>query len=175
MINCIFSEDKAYRYLLTRRFNEKSEAEKRFVNFIMLNPSTADEVNNDPTIERCCQRAKRWGYDGLHVTNLFAYRSTEPANLKLINDPVGPENDYHIRSIAKDSELVICGWGSSAKVKKLIDKRAEIVKRWFWFDEINTHYLKISEASGHPWHPLYLSYELSPQKWDLWQSESVYQ
>src|SRR5581483_9586135 len=96
-----------YRYSLARFFGDGG-----VVNFIMLNPSTADAETDDPTIRRCLGFAKAWGYGTLVVTNLFAYRATDPAELAKAGDPVGPDNDTRLWSEAQLSDLVVCAWGN---------------------------------------------------------------
>jgi hypothetical protein len=87
-----FSIDRRYRYALWRVWDH----DENLYNFLLLNPSSADEATNDPTIERCERRARRWGFGGLIVTNLFALCATDPAGLHRITDPIGPENDAAI-------------------------------------------------------------------------------
>lgn len=72
--NAILSEDRKYRYVLSRIWDES----KPMVMIIGLNPSTADETKNDPTIIRCIDFAKSWGYGGVYMLNLFAFRATLP-------------------------------------------------------------------------------------------------
>jgi hypothetical protein len=84
-----FSPCRKYRYTLTRTW----VPDLPLINFVMLNPSTADEVVNDPTVERCERRARMWNCGGLIVTNIFAWRSTDPDELRRVADPVGPDKD----------------------------------------------------------------------------------
>ena len=98
-----------YRYSLTRKW----EAWKGTVNFIMLNPSTADAQEDDPTIRRCIGFAKAWGYGGIVVTNLFAYRATNPKELKKVDKPFGEHNHlYQLEAAVISSELTVCAWGA---------------------------------------------------------------
>lgn len=90
--DAILSEDRKYRYILSRTWDET----KPTVLFIGLNPSTADENEDDPTIRRCIIFAKSWGYGGLIMANLFAFRTTNPQGLYSEKNPVGSENDYYI-------------------------------------------------------------------------------
>ena len=87
-----FSVDRRYRYALRRVWDRS----RGVCNFLLLNPSIADEVTNDPTSVRCERRARRWGFGGLIVTNLFALCATDPAGLRRVADPTGPENDAAI-------------------------------------------------------------------------------
>lgn len=88
----IFSPCREYRYTLYREWAPGDKV----VMFIGLNPSTADEVNNDPTVRRCINYAKQWGYTGMYMTNIFAYRATDPNVMKAHPEPVGAENDHYL-------------------------------------------------------------------------------
>ena len=99
-----FSVDRRYRYALWRVWDRS----RGVCNFLLLNPSIADEVTNDPTSERCERRARRWGFGGLIVTNLFALCATDPAGLRRVADPIGPENDAAILEAAR-----VRGWSSA--------------------------------------------------------------
>jgi hypothetical protein len=151
-----FSADQLYRYLLWRIWNSGSPA--RLLLLLMLNPSTAGEVVNDPTVERGERRARMLGYDGLLVANIFAYRATDPAALKTATDPVGPENDLHIITAANRAALIVCAWGAHGKLRG----RAGAVLGLL--DGYPLHYLKLTK-DGEPSHPLYLPYNLEPQLW----------
>ena len=105
----MLSEDRVYRYWLRRHVADRAGGAS--VNFIMLNPSSADETNDDPTIRRCIGFARAWGYDRLDVTNLFAYRATKPVHLYAAPDPVGPGNDGHLLRVAQDAAVVVAAWG----------------------------------------------------------------
>ncbi len=89
---------KAYRYALWRRWSDAPP-----VLFVMLNPSTADESQDDPTIRRCISFAKQWGHGGIIVGNLFAFRSPYPNDLQTAADPIGPENNLWLERLAKQS------------------------------------------------------------------------
>lgn len=119
----ILSEDRTYRYTLYREWNPK----KAMVMIIGLNPSTADEHSDDPTIRRCIQFAKDWGFGRLMMVNLFAIRGTDPKILKEVPDPIGPENDLYLQKMAHESQLIIGAWGTlgtylnrNTAVKKLL-------------------------------------------------------
>lgn len=105
----VLSDDREYRYRLWRTW----DVSKPTLAFVMLNPSTADESEDDPTIRRCLGYAKDWGYGKLVVGNLFALRSTDPDNLREHEQPVGPENDAHLREICDDAEKVVAAWGAN--------------------------------------------------------------
>jgi len=106
--DAVFSDCRKYRYALWRRW----EMEHPLILFIGLNPSTADETKNDPTIRRCINFAKDWGYGGVMIANLFAFRSTSPEIMKQQKDPIGKENDLWIGKLANASKLVIAAWGN---------------------------------------------------------------
>ena len=140
------SECGLYRYSLWRQWGPGP-----ICTFIMLNPSTADAVEDDPTIRRCVGFAKREGCGGILVENLFAFRATKPADMIAADDPVGPENDTRIRvamrMAARHDWPVIAAWGAH----KFAEKRgAEIAS---WYDDLKC--LKKSK-SGAPGHPLYI-------------------
>ncbi|TVQ33793.1 MAG: DUF1643 domain-containing protein [Wenzhouxiangella sp.] len=125
--------------------------------FIGLNPSTADARNNDPTIRRCIGFARDWGYGGLVVTNLFAFRATYPTDLKAASDPVGPRNDAWIRRMAGQVDTIVAAWGNhgawldrSTIVRRMLDGRLRCIKL---------------NAAGEPAHPLYLPAGLTPKDW----------
>ena len=79
--------------------------------FVLLNPSTADAEQNDPTLRRCIGFARHWGFGTLEVVNLFAYRTPHPAALRLARDPVGPDNDRHLLAALGRAELLVTAWG----------------------------------------------------------------
>lgn len=102
-----------YRYLLTRSC-EVENPERGTALFVMLNPSTADEDMDDPTVRRCRGFARDWSCNGLTVANLYALRSTNPRKLWHHDDPVGPENDEHLKRLAQEYVDVVCAWGANA-------------------------------------------------------------
>lgn len=145
-----FSACRTYRYSLWRQWGEEG---KHYVMFICLNPSTADEVNNDGTVERCMAFARFWGYDAMCMVNLFAYCTTDPYYLLRASEPVGQDNDKTIKRWAADAKLVVAAWGTKgthqgrdAQVKALVP---------------HLHCLRLTK-DGHPSHPLYLPSNLKP-------------
>jgi len=152
-----FSTCNRYRYALWRTWSESDHA----CLFLMLNPSTADESVNDPTVERCQRYAQGWGYGGLVVCNLFAFRATDPALMKQEEDPAGPENDAAILDAARRCGIVVCAWGNHGSHLG----RAKTVVSMLMADDIELHALKIT-GEGHPGHPLYLKKDLTPVVWD---------
>src|SRR5438094_9798340 len=104
----VFSKCRRWRYLLWRRWDEKRPS----ANFLMLNPSTADETQLDPSCTRARDYAARWGFGGLLVTNIFAWRATDPEQMKAARDPVGRGNDRAILRAAREAAIVVCAWGN---------------------------------------------------------------
>jgi len=141
-----------YRYSLWRIWDES----KAYVIFIGLNPSTADAVEDDPTIRRCIKFAESWGFGGIHMMNLFAYRSPEPKKMKQAIDPIGPENDRWLQTLSEKTNTVIAAWGNHGTFK---NRSQEVMKLL-----PNLHYLKLN-SSGEPSHPLYLKADLKPIKY----------
>ena len=93
----IFSGCRTYRYTLWRSWDR----DKGDVMFIGLNPSTADETLNDPTVRRCINYAKSWGYGGIYMANMFAFRATDPKEMKQAKDPIGYRNDFWLMDMAQ--------------------------------------------------------------------------
>jgi hypothetical protein len=151
-----FSPCRKFRYTLWRIWGKQPP-----LMFCCLNPSTADEVNNDPTVERCERRARMWGYGGLLVTNIFALRSTDPKALYECDDPIGPENDAAIPACAKQAGMVICAWGSHGQYLG----RGNQVRTMLESEGIALHYLKLSANTGMPGHPLYIGMAVEPKLW----------
>ena len=126
----------------------------------MLNPSTADELKLDPTCSRARDYAERWGYGALLVTNVFAWRATDPAAMKAVEDPVGPENDAAIAQAARTASLVVCAWGNHGAHLERSARVVSLLKR----SGVRLHALRVN-GSGEPAHPLYLPRALQPLRW----------
>lgn len=148
----IFSYDRVYRYVLWRRWDKA----KNYAVFIGLNPSTADEKEDDPTIRRCIRFASDWGFGGLAMINLFGFRATDPADMKSATDPVGPLNDRHINTVIDRAGIVIAAWGTHGSFRN----RGSIVRSMV----AGLHVLKLTK-NGYPAHPLYLPKTLKPIRW----------
>ena len=148
----VFSPCRRYRYALWRKWDARRPA---YALFIGLNPSTADEVTDDPTLRRCVGFAKAWGYDAVCVANLFALRETDPAELKKHPEPVGDDNDRWLKALARSAEVVIAAWG----VHGGFMGRDRAV-RCMLAGKLS--YLALSKG-GQPRHPLYLPKGLRPQ------------
>lgn len=152
----IYSDCETYRYSLTRIWDEEG---KRAL-FIMLNPSTATEVQNDPTVERCERRARALGFGAFRVLNIFAYRATDPRDMRAAPDPVGPGNDAAIRDSLAWADQIICAWGTHGAHLE----RGPAVERMLRAANVPLFHLGLSKA-GHPKHPLYIGYAVQPEAW----------
>ena len=149
-----FSPCRRWRYLLWRRW----DASKPVANFLMLNPSTADEVKLDPTCSRARNYAEHWGFGSLYVTNIFGWRATDPEEMKAAEDPVGPGNDAAIVRAAKEADLVVCAWGNHGSHQE----RSKQIRRLLQGQKLHT--LRLN-ANGEPAHPLYLPARLRAVSW----------
>lgn len=151
-----FSECGRYRYTLTRRWDAGAPAL-----FIMLNPSTATATQDDPTIRRCIGYARDWGFAGLTVLNLYAYRATDPRELWKVDNPVGPGNDNYLVKHLKEAWLneapAIAAWGAHARP----DRVAAVMRM------PHTRRLQAlgTTKAGAPRHPLYMPKTAEPQLW----------
>ncbi len=152
----IYSECERFRYSLTRVWEPSGDR----VLFIMLNPSTATEVQNDPTVERCERRARALGYGAFRVCNIFAWRETDPAKMRRAEDPVGAANDAAILEACDWADAIVCAWGSHGEhldrgraVETLVRGTGRTVTS-----------LGLTKA-GHPKHPLYIAYSEQPRVW----------
>ncbi|WP_374440453.1 DUF1643 domain-containing protein [Epilithonimonas sp.] len=155
--DALISECGKYRYSLSRVWDDS----KPSVLFIMLNPSTADAYDDDPTIRRCNGFAKSWGYGGLIVCNLFAYRSKDPRELLKVKNPQGNENITYLEYYANFSEKIICAWGNESILKRIPNQRH--IVEFIYQQKSKVHYLELSK-NGTPKHPLYLKKDLIPIK-----------
>ncbi len=154
----VYSDCESYRYSLSRVW----DARGKHVLFVMLNPSTATEVQNDPTVERCERRARALGFGSFTVTNIFAWRDTDPRKMKAATDPIGPENDTAILEASERADQIIAAWGThgahlarGAAVTTLLSNLGKPL-----------YHLGLSKA-GHPKHPLYIAYSEQPQLWEI--------
>ncbi|WP_299371434.1 DUF1643 domain-containing protein [uncultured Tateyamaria sp.] len=152
----IYSDCERYRYSLTRIWDPDGPR----VNFVMLNPSTATEVQNDPTVERCERRARTLGFGSFAVTNIFAWRDTDPKAMRAAPDPIGPGNDAAIHDRAAWADQVIAAWGTHGAHLN----RGHAVSTLLRDTGKPLFHLGLSKA-GHPKHPLYLPYTQQPEPW----------
>jgi hypothetical protein len=147
MTGAVISPCGTYRYQLVRRWGQSASAV-----FIMLNPSTADAVQDDPTIRRCVGFAKREACGGIIVVNLFGLRSPDPAALIRHADPVGPANDTHIlASVGSGASVVIAAWGAHS----FAAERAHKVHALLTAQRVKLLCLGLTQE-GYPRHPLYV-------------------
>ncbi len=153
----VYSPCESYRYLLTRVW----DAQGPRALFVMLNPSTATEFQNDPTVERCERRARALGFGAFRVTNIFAYRATDPKVMRAQADPVGPENDAAIRDSALDwADRIICAWGTHGAHLTRGPQVAALLRA----TGKPLFTLGLTQ-DGHPKHPLYIGYDRQPEPW----------
>lgn len=136
---------RTYRYALWRTWQRQGHSNQ--VMFIGLNPSTADENEDDPTIRRCIRFAKDWGYSGLIMTNAFAFRATKPKTMLTALDPIGCRNDDALRRYTAKAELIVAAWGNHCPSER--EKEVCSV--------INREIMCLGKTkAGKPRHPLYL-------------------
>lgn len=176
----IFSPCRKYRYTLWRDWmDDVMELEEHrnnktamYVQFIGLNPSTADETLDDPTIRRCIDFAKRWGFGAMCMTNLFAFRATDPDVMKAAKLPIGEasfcaynvgnmafaeRNDAHIYGVANGAGLIVAAWGNDGSHLGRSSYVLDMLKR----HKFSPHHLGLTQ-SGEPKHPLYLRSDTKP-------------
>ena len=152
-----YSDCEAYRYSLTREWDPTGPRAA----LVMLNPSTATERQNDPTVERCERRARTLGFGAFRVLNIFAWRATDPRDMRAAADPVGPENDAAILSAASWAGQVICAWGTHGAH---LDRGPEVERMLRRAAGGKLCHLGLSKH-GHPRHPLYIGYAVQPVPW----------
>ena len=141
-----------WRYQLRRVWDPLSP----LVAFVGLNPSTADETHDDPTVRRCIGFARRWGYGGLIMTNAFGFRATDPRDMLVAADPVGPDNDRHLRAVAAEAPLVVAAWGARGAFQGRSAQVAGMLGE-LWA-------LALTKR-GEPRHPLYVRGDVERITW----------
>ncbi|EYS89479.1 hypothetical protein CF68_33090 [Cupriavidus sp. SK-4] len=150
--SAVISDCGAFRYHLERRWGPAKP-----MLFVMLNPSTADASEDDPTIRKCVGFAERHGSESVEVVNLFAFRATDPRELKRAGYPVGPDNHRHIRlaaaSVARRGGLAVCAWGANGRGLGAVQVVTELLRQ----GGLPLHAL-FQLADGTPAHPLMLPY-----------------
>jgi hypothetical protein len=171
--DAVLSPCGTYRYRLTRLWDETLP----MLGWIMLNPSTADASVDDPTIRKCIGFAKRGGFGSIVVTNLFAFRATDPKELKRraprkraakgerardMSEIVGPNNDAHILAAVHEALRTVCAWGSHGAFGGRDRDVLLMLKREGVFDGWDRGWITRLDVTqdGDPRHPLYLKYEL---------------
>ena len=150
----VWSPCRKYRYTLWRVFSEYPP--KNFMAVIGLNPSTATELEDDPTVNRCWKLAKREGFDAFCMLNIFALRSTDPQQLYKSADPIGAENDRWIIEVTQQADIVVAAWG----VHGAFQYRGRDVRQMI----LDLKCLGITKH-GHPRHPLYLRKDVEIIQW----------
>jgi len=152
----VYSTCLRYRYTLTRTWDGDGPR----LLWVMLNPSTATERLNDPTIERCERRTRALGYGAMRIVNLFAWRATRPADLRAAADPEGPANARALTAGARWADAALCAWGThgarggagAAAIGRLAATGTPLLTLGLTKD-------------GHPRHPLYVAYAEAPRPW----------
>lgn len=134
-----------FRYHLSRTW----DASLPRLCFVMLNPSTADHLRDDPTVKKCIAIAHHQGFGGIDVVNVFAFRSASPVLLSLAEDPVGPENDQHLRTVLAKAQRVVVAWGAHAIPAERLTQVRSIVR-----DSGHEPYCLRRTKDGQPCHPL---------------------
>ncbi len=147
--SAVFSECRKYRYSLKRIWDDQ----KPYVLFIGLNPSTADEESDDDTLTRCIDYAMRWGFGGVAMGNLFAFKETDRHAMLRQELPVGDENDQWLQKLAADAGMVVAAWGNDGANMGRSSQVSALIP--------NLHCLKVN-ATGEPSHPLYQKKILEP-------------
>lgn len=147
--DAVLSECRKYRFALWRIWDES----KPYAMIIGLNLSTADETEDDPTVKRCIEFARSWGYGGLCMANLFAFRATMPTDMFTASDPIGVENDKWLIKLAKSAGVVVAAWGNNGTYLSRSKEVIQLIP--------DLHCLKMNKT-GEPAHPLYLKATLRP-------------
>jgi hypothetical protein len=150
--SAVFSPCRTWRYALARRWAPDGQP----VMFVALNPSTADETLDDPTVRRCIGFAKRWGFPAMLMLNAFALRSTDPRALYSAADPVGPENDTWLLAMRQTAARCVVCWGAHGA---LLDRGTEVVQL------VAPVFSFGFTKDGFPKHPLYLPNNADLVEW----------
>ena len=145
----IISKCQKYRYSLWRIWDR----DKELVLFIGLNPSIADSEKDDPTVRRCIEYVKSWGYGGLYMANLFALRSRNPDNILKNKNPIGANNDKHIQELLEKTNFHLVAWGDKGNI---CNRNKEVLSM------IKKPYCLALTKKGNPRHPLYAKKNSDP-------------
>ena len=152
----VYSNCERYRYSLSRTHLKA----KRSLLFILLNPSTATELINDPTVSRCQRRAELLGFEAFTICNLFAFRTKNPNTLKSYPKPVGPENITMIKENIILADQVLCAWGNNGTHLNQAQNILSIIKTF----GVRAYHLGLTK-NNQPRHLLYIDYKQRPEKW----------
>lgn len=160
-MSAVISDCGRYRYRLERQ----TIAPSGTILWIMVNPSTADASNDDPTIRKVVGFSKLMGFNRIVVGNLFAYRATDVRELKHVADPIGPDNNYHLDDMIAWADKIMFAWGPIAKQPK------GLRDRWFHVDrQVRLRGKKPfclgTAKDGHPLHPLMQPYAAEVKEWE---------
>lgn len=147
----VFSLDRKYRYTLWREWGYGPKG--LYAMFIGLNPSTADETHDDPTVRRCIRFAKDWGYGAMVMTNIFAYRATHPEDVRVQKDPVGMDNDKWLVKCASEASIKVACWGTHGRH---LDRGTEVRRLIAPLSCLGL------TKGGSPRHPLYILASTKP-------------
>jgi hypothetical protein len=160
-MSAVISPCGLYRYRLERRIDIGPS-----VLVIMLNPSTADAEKNDPTIGKLIGFGTRLGWGRIMVGNLFGLRSTNPKALQTASDPIGPDNDYHLRQMLRESHQVVLAWGAKHKLPATLREAwaPAIIDMVQAFDRTPMRFGELTQC-GQPRHPLMLAYATPLLPW----------
>ena len=152
-------DQNEYRYRLERVWDYK----KPTCLFVLMNPSTADPLMDDPTVRNCRLYAERWGYGRLLIGNTFAYRMTDSRLLHKVEKPIGPWNDLYLLNMATEADLIVFAYG---KPHRTLRERGAKVAQMFR-DRGHSHKIHVLAlcADGTPSHPLYKKADLQPVPW----------
>ncbi len=165
----VLSACRKYRYTLWREWKTQADLlnpptsrsgrrpDHHYAMFMGLNPSTADETQDDATIRKCIGFAKRWGFAGLMMTNLFAFRATDPRQMKGNPKPIGDDNDRWLVACARDAGIIVAAWGVNGEH---MGRDEEVLKLLDGMECLRT------TKAGHPEHPLYVPYEVTPKPYE---------
>jgi len=156
---CQFSPDRKYRYTLWREWTLTDlfpDVISGTLMVIGLNPSIADETQDDPTIRRCVSFAKAWGYAALCMTNVFAWRDTDPGEMKMQQEPCGPDNDIWLRRCADEASMILAAWGTHGTHHGGANAVEDLLSD-------KTIYCLGRTKDGHPKHPLYIASKTKPE------------
>jgi hypothetical protein len=159
----MFSNCDRYRYLLSRKWDDG----KPMVCYLMMNPSTATEVDNDNTIERCQRRAVALGYGGIVIVNIFPYRLTDSKQLKFVDDLIGDQQaaDDAIANAVRECAMTICGWGEHNEL--ILPRVLHVLTMLTELDLAHKLHALVVNGDGSPRHPLYIGYNQLPTPWRI--------
>lgn len=129
----IFSDCRFYRYTLYRRWIVDDDEDRGNVLFICLNPSTSDEIKDDPTIRRCIGFAKDWGFSSVGIGNLFAYRSTDPSGIRNPMNPIGEENDRWLVKMNQCAQFTVAAWGNNGSFRNRASEVCDLIPNMYCF------------------------------------------